>query len=574
MVTSYIPTPEQQSVIDHTGPAFVKACPGAGKTRTMIERALRVFNNLEDRRGVAFLSFTKAAVEEFQERLRTYGVFPTKLFPSVITTFDGFLWQFLFAPFGIPGCDQIPKLIPDKSDWEVKPFENAQPLKLKCFDRITGEADSERIKETNFDVQTRKIGPYESRALSIIKNARRIGQVDFEDVRTIVLERLTDADFAKRIGDALSARFVEFIVDEAQDCNPSDLAVVDWLQKSGIAVKLICDPNQSIYQFRGGVTDDLEKFSSSFEKESHLVMSGNFRSNRAICAAIVALRPPSLRQNPDKPLGRYKDDLSPIHVLSYSGTAVSSKIGTAFQALVIEAGIPLSSAPIVASTHASAYKATGQPVLDQTEHLTLLLAEAVMRYHFAFSIGNRREALVNLHRTILLIQRRIGSLGEYHKYVTSSGIDDGRWRPAVIALANGLRFEMSDSVDGWLNKARNLLSEGLIGESTIKQRLRNSPKLTTALSSAPVSSSPARTVHSVKGMEFPAICVVMTANTAGRILDVLDGTVSASSEDVRKIYVGASRAERLLAIAIPKTQAARIRTLFINAGCSVQLHQL
>lgn len=573
MVTEYIPTSEQQVIIYHADSAFVKACPGAGKTRTMIERTMHVLKNSQDRRGVAFLSFTKAAVEEFQERLRQYDILPTKLFPSVISTFDSFLWRFLFAPFGVLGCDEIPRLIPDKNSWEVKPFEGAQALKLNCFDRATAKADPRLLAEANFDVEKRNIAPYESCARSIIENARQLGHVDFDDVRAMVQERLSDEAFAKRIGEALSARFAEIIVDEAQDCNPSDLAIVNWLRNSGMVVKLVCDPNQAIYQFRGGVGDELEKFSSTFAKETHLVMSGNFRSSPSICSAIVALRPPSLRENPDKPLGRYKDDPTPVHILSYTGN-VSSKIGTEFQSLVNAAGIPLSSAPIVASTHSSACKAIGQPVLDHTEHLTLLLADAAMSYQFAFSTGNLRSALTNLHRIVLLVQQQITAPGEYNKYLKGNGLEDGSWRPEMISLANKLRFEESDTADGWLNRARMALGPGLIGNSTINQRLKNSQDLSKGLLSAPVSSSPARTIHSVKGLEFPAICVVMTAQTAKRILDVFDGTSANSSEDARKIYVGASRAQRLLAIAIPKSQSGRLGDLFRSTGCLAEVRQI
>jgi superfamily I DNA/RNA helicase len=121
-MSSYAPTREQQEIIDHIGAAFVTACPGAGKTRTMVERACQLLEHLDDRRGVAFLSFTNAAVSELESRLREFGALPVPLFPSFIGTFDRFLWQFLIAPFGIPGCGQVPKLVPDKSDWEVIPM--------------------------------------------------------------------------------------------------------------------------------------------------------------------------------------------------------------------------------------------------------------------------------------------------------------------------------------------------------------------------------------------------------------------------------------------------------------------
>src|SRR5690606_19544795 len=64
---------------------------------------------------------------------------------------------------------------------------------------------------------------------------------------------------------SLSGRFREIVVDEAQDCNPADLDVIEWLRASGVTVKVVCDPNQAIYSFRGGLTDQLLKFAESFD---------------------------------------------------------------------------------------------------------------------------------------------------------------------------------------------------------------------------------------------------------------------------------------------------------------------
>ncbi|MFQ6756909.1 UvrD-helicase domain-containing protein, partial [Cereibacter sphaeroides] len=68
MTVAYKPTLEQEAVVLHDGCAFVTACPGAGKTRTLVERARRL---LADRRGVAVLSFTNAAVDVLEARLRS-----------------------------------------------------------------------------------------------------------------------------------------------------------------------------------------------------------------------------------------------------------------------------------------------------------------------------------------------------------------------------------------------------------------------------------------------------------------------------------------------------------------------
>jgi superfamily I DNA/RNA helicase len=69
---------------------------------------------------------------------------------------------------------------------------------------------------------------------------------------------------------ARSARFVKIVVDEAQDCNQSDIETLDWLRDEGIRLKMICDPHQSIFEFRGGVTDQLFALRSRFRVKDQL----------------------------------------------------------------------------------------------------------------------------------------------------------------------------------------------------------------------------------------------------------------------------------------------------------------
>ncbi|WP_183714827.1 3'-5' exonuclease [Bradyrhizobium sp. ERR14] len=106
---------------------------------------------------------------------------------------------------------------------------------------------------------------------------------------------------------------------------------------------------------------------------------------------------------------------------------------------------------------------------------------------------------------------------------------------------------------------------------SINQRLRRNGELEKVLLVAPASGDPARTIHSVKGMEFPGICVVMSPSTAKGIIDSLAGAAAGDNEEARKIYVGASRARRLLAIALPRSQASRLRDLMVAMGGAVEL---
>lgn len=244
----FVPTKEQLRVIRHAGSAFVSACPGAGKTRVLVERARTLAGGGGSARGVAFLSFTNAAVSELEARLRGECLLGPTVFPNFIGTFDGFIWQFLVAPFGVPGCDRAVRLIPDKGVRGIATYPGGRELPLECFDRSTGDIIPAVVMRLGFDPREK---PRITKAYVIAAAAERArllkrGELDFDDARALAAAHLEDNATSSRLAAALKGRFREVIVDEAQDCDPADLSIIRWLKNSGIATKVICDPHQSI----------------------------------------------------------------------------------------------------------------------------------------------------------------------------------------------------------------------------------------------------------------------------------------------------------------------------------------
>src|SRR5580658_9559522 len=88
-------TPEQQRFASHDAEAFVQACPGAGKTETVVSRLADLARTLPLRRGIAVLSFTNSAVEEFMERCAREGLASLLRHPGFVGTFDAFVRHFL-----------------------------------------------------------------------------------------------------------------------------------------------------------------------------------------------------------------------------------------------------------------------------------------------------------------------------------------------------------------------------------------------------------------------------------------------------------------------------------------------
>lgn len=577
--STFKPTDEQRRVIEHPSAAFISACPGSGKTRVMVERARILLRGAQRSRGVAFLSFTNAAISELDVRLQQDGLLPLPIFPHFIGTFDSFIWQFLIAPFGVPGCNRPAHLIPDNDSVTIRPSEKVRALPLRCFDRVTGSIIPTVARRLGYDplANTGIAKAYETIARNCRARYLARGELNFDDVRYLAKDRLQDSVFAQRLAHALSARFSELIVDEAQDCNPTDLEIIKWLRDTGMVVKVICDPNQSIYAFRGGVTEQLVAFGATFQPQDQLTMSGNFRSSANICKAIVALRHKDARTVVDRALGEFRDEPTHIYVLSYGGKSVPASIGVKFKELISNLTLDVTKCPVLAATRKSGCRAIGQPPESNSNEMTIRLAEAITDFHFSFEAGNQRAALEELHRIVLELEGHLNGIS-YHQHLKAQGTDHFVWRPRILQLARELRYNTTiyPTADAWHDRAKTLLAPCLpAGGSSIHQRLRKTKDLADALCIAPSSCSPARTIHSVKGMQFPAVCVVMTAQTAKGILDYLEtGNPVEHAESSREIYVAASRAERLLTIAVPKAQAKRLKNLIENTGAQTTLIDL
>lgn len=569
MTKAFKPTDEQATLITFDGSAFVTACPGAGKTRVLIERARHLLKRKGWTRGIAFLSFTEVAVSELDVRLRREGLLPSPAMPHFIGTFDSFLWRVLVAPFGIPGSLARPRLIPDLELREVKPFDSARPIPLKYFDRETGEAIPEELKKLAIESVSKA---HVTAAKTMRARFKARGELDYQDARLLALERLKALNNDSPLTKALVARFGEIIVDEAQDCNPDDLRIVEWFLNAGIPVKVICDPHQSIYGFRGGVSTELRAFAEKFGKDRRLSLTGNFRSSQHIVSAVSRLKRPEPGRPYDEALGEHRAESSPVYLLSYKGQSVPPAVGEYFGSLVAQLKISAKDCPVVAATRLSASRALGLSIDNGSGHLACRLAAAIGDLHSSFELGGRQDALEEMHRVVLTLEGHLVRK-TYRQHMDAVDDKYQSWRPEMLRLGKQLRFDpvRHKDADGWLDEARETLRGKLPlgGDRSIKQVLKRHEKLAEALRPHPLNGHSARTIHSVKGSEFPAVCVVLSTTRAKGTIEHLEtGAPASMAEELRKLYVGASRAQRLLAIATPHTQVKKLETLLSDPANS------
>ena len=214
---------QQQRVVAEQPNLFVRACPGAGKTRLVVDRFLRATHAGHH---VAVLSFTNRAADEIADRSSQQGDPKVVGFPNFVGTFDRFVSTFIVRPFG-----QLGGPIQIVESWEslgavVRAKGIQGEISLDHFEiSPDGVIRFEpRNGAPSLDEQTR--ARMESIAARQRKELANKGYLTCDDAKTYALRLIRDH---KVIGRLLRSRFAEIVVDEAQDCSVTELLILEKL---------------------------------------------------------------------------------------------------------------------------------------------------------------------------------------------------------------------------------------------------------------------------------------------------------------------------------------------------------
>ena len=131
----------------------------------------------------------------------------------------------------------------------------------------------------------------------------------------------------------LSAKFPFVFVDEFQDTNPIQTAIIEWIEEAGSKVGVIGDVAQSIYGFQGAEPSQFENFES--KNQQNYVIKGNRRSSEDIIRFLNKMRTDmnqnrTREENPNIPIfaiagSNQKENLDKVvdHVKSQMGLSMS-----------------------------------------------------------------------------------------------------------------------------------------------------------------------------------------------------------------------------------------------------------
>lgn len=572
-MTSWVPTDAQHELIESDGSRFVEACPGSGKTRAIVARYERLTAS-RARRGVALLSFTNAAVDEVTARCSD----PTTLGPpNFVGTFDSYINRFITGPYVATTLGSYPRFI---DSWASIPGATVRPHAMKPW--LEFKLDwFDWTESGGFELDPRRVtGPYRNALLSeYASDSPAIDEAAAERRKQLVRQRLivscassryiakhllSDAASAGGWGKLLGSRFAEVIVDEAQDCGVEELRVLQCLVDEQVNVTLVADLDQAIYEFRRARPDDVRAFSDQIPSGTSL--TGNFRSSPAICLAAGVLR---FGSHQDVAVGPNQTTDWPVQVIDFS---TLGEVAPSLRALLEDHGLASEDCKVLAHRRSDAAGASGAAVSNAAGGSKVL---RIARAHLVLRADPNpvswRQAIVGTERVMTEVASPPASTDLDHVATLAErlGVSDRWLRSASLRLLHGAKPELGRAP--YALELRRII-QGLDWPSSVEltnlgNKLATPPQAGwNELAIDPPVSIPYGTIHSAKGQEFDAVALVIPQqlfrDTDGKTcLDLWEDGIDGESR--RVLYVGATRARRLLIVAAHTSHADRVRSLLL-----------
>ncbi|WP_138268395.1 DNA helicase PcrA [Anaerofustis stercorihominis] len=284
---------QQQAVTCVNGPLLILAGAGSGKTRTIIHRiAYIIENGYAKPWEILALTFTNKAAGEMRERIDSMGI-----------PFTSDIWMGTFHSI----CARILRMEGDNlgftSNFSIYDDDDTKRL-LKT---ILKELD---ISDKEFPVESVKA------QISLLKNdletsddymdehgdfdegytEARIAQIYSEYQKRLLSANAMDFDdlllntnilFAKcpEVLNKYRNRFKYILVDEYQDTNISQYAIISKMAEGHRNICVCGDDDQSIYGWRGASIRNILEFEDDFEDAKIIRLEQNYRCTKNILNA-------------------------------------------------------------------------------------------------------------------------------------------------------------------------------------------------------------------------------------------------------------------------------------------------
>jgi DNA helicase-2/ATP-dependent DNA helicase PcrA len=596
--------PAQADAVQTTsGPLLILAGAGSGKTKTLTHRiAYLIASEKIWPNEILAVTFTNKAAREMRERL---GVLlgqdgSARNFMPWMGTFHGICVRLLRQDGSQLGISPN-YVIYDEDDRQglikqaMKQLSiGDKQIKPRAVSSVISNAKNELINPDEFE--TKANYPFEQEVAKIYKLYEKMrknaGALDFDDllIETVRLFR-EHPDVRKK----WRAQFKHILIDEYQDTNAAQYAIVKSLVGDSRNICVVGDDWQSIYSWRGADFTNILNFERDFPGAKIVKLEQNYRSTGAILEAAHSVISKNT-QRTDKKLWTAEPAGAPVQVHavydeSEEAYAVASRIS--------------------AQASIGARKYGDYAVLYRTNSQSYTLERALLQHRIPYQIiggvrfYDRKEIKdviaylrllyqpndrMSFSRIVNIPARGVGptSLEKFLLWQAGSGMDiiaslvnadqtsslTPRAKTALSSLGELLRTlqakvqvdaSPSELIELLINKTgyRDYILDGtpqaeereanigsLVSDAKSFLTLPDFLEEVALMSSADTDKNEQKvtlmTIHAAKGLEFPVVFMVGMEEGIFPNSRVQDDGPAALEEERRLCYVGMTRAREEL----------------------------
>jgi DNA helicase-2/ATP-dependent DNA helicase PcrA len=524
----------------------VSAGPGAGKTYWLVGHIKNVLHNssrLGKSKKIACITYTNIAVETILSRLGTSAE------NVEVSTIHSFLYKHIVKPyisfisdtygFNINEMDGHDDIILSNysflNDWKAKTGQRriteddklAEAFRsLKWKFNIAGELELKTdypIRANGYSIKSNSYFVYKTMTWEK-------GIIHHDDVLFFSYQLLTKFPFILSV---LRAKFPYFFVDEFQDSNPIQVAILKLIGNQETIVGIIGDRAQSIYGFQGADPNQFYLFNSPGIIDYQI--SNNRRSSNEIITLLNSLRS-DITQNPVR------------NHSSRQPTVIVGQMDTAYNRLQVVCGTE----PI--------YTLSRQNIISNAMKIAI---SGVGLNGKLFEELKKKDSNQGRHNFIICCIKSIefarenkfkDSIKEFektYKYIKDKQQIKKRSLKTIISLIEKYDEYKGVSLYEFAEIIRNHINPGIskVTSGGVKVFYDSHTYQQLALCvNVPEDLSRHKTIHKSKGDEFDNVLVILKEEYD---LNFLTNPNLESNEEHRINYVAASRARNKLFILVP-----------------------
>ena len=283
---------QKKAVLKTEGPTLLLACPGSGKTTTMIMRIGYLIEEKQvDPKRIKAITFSRVSARDMTERFNRFFPKSNPVDFSTIHSLAFMIARRYFEKQGITyelieggGRQVINKSFLLKGIYK-------DVLKDECTDDELSSLSTFISFIKNRMIPTKEWadlkGPIDKAGVIAEKYEKLKSRephhllLDFDDMLIYAEEALRiDED----LSDQFRSRFDYILTDESQDTSLVQHKIVEHLVAHHGNLCVVADDDQSIYTWRGAEPDYLLEFRKVYPEAEVLMMERNYRSSKEIVA--------------------------------------------------------------------------------------------------------------------------------------------------------------------------------------------------------------------------------------------------------------------------------------------------